>query len=291
MNQYNMLGKDPLHNKMIPSVNFHLTDTCNMGCNHCYATDLGKNPLKLGDAMRIVGKVALYGFEKINYAGGEPMLFRGLDSLIREAKKMGMTTSMVTNGTMITDTWLNGIRAGLDWIALSIDSTDSRIHAQMGRATQAGPIPTTKYVEIIKLINKHKIRLKVNTVITELNYNDDFTQFISEIEPDRWKVMQVLRVDGQNDRNPRLFMCTDDKFERFTKRHEHIGNKIPMVIENNNMMTESYAMINPEGKFYDNANGIYNTSRPILDVGVEEALSDVSIDPEKFTKRGGYYKW
>ena len=45
-----------------------------------------------------------------------------------------------------------------------------------------------------------------------------------------------------------------------------------------------------EGVF-DNSMGAYRYSRPILGSGVEEALRQVSVDPERFLRRGGIYDW
>ena len=56
-------------------------------------------------------------------------------------------------------------------------------------------------------------------------------------------------------------------------------------------MTESYVMIDPAGRFFDNAQGTYTYSLPILEVGVEEALKEVLIEPERFRRRGGRYDW
>ena len=50
-------------------------------------------------------------------------------------------------------------------------------------------------------------------------------------------------------------------------------------------------MVDPRGRFFGNAQGCYNYSRPILEVGVEKALKQVSIDHERFSQRGGKYDW
>ena len=56
-------------------------------------------------------------------------------------------------------------------------------------------------------------------------------------------------------------------------------------------MTGSYVMVDPAGRFFDNVAGGYTYSRSIIDVGVEEALREVSIDSEKFLSRDGIYHW
>ena len=66
---------------------------------------------------------------------------------------------------------------------------------------------------------------------------------------------------------------------------------IRVVPESNKAMTESYVMVDPAGRFFDNAQGFYTYSDPILEVGVTAALQQVSIDTERFRQRGGEYDW
>ena len=65
----------------MPSVNFHLWRPCNMRCRFCFATflDIGKDVLPKGhlnraDCLSVVEALAAEGFDKINFAGGEPTL-------------------------------------------------------------------------------------------------------------------------------------------------------------------------------------------------------------------------
>ena len=274
----------------IPAINFHLLQACNMACGHCFAVSLPMNRLTLDESSEIIGLLSQAGFEKINFAGGEPMLYPELDHLIREAKESGMTTSIVTNGTRITDVWLDGMSGYLDWIALSIDSANPDTHMRSGRVTCDGAIRTEKYLEMCRSIRQHGMRLKINTVVTHYNRDEDMTGFIREAAPERWKIMRVLTVMGQNDHNAGLFEVTGGQFDAYVERNRSVGDII-VVPESNDLMTSSYVMIDPTGRFFDNAKGRHTYSRPILQVGVSDALQDVKTDPGRFGLRGGYYEW
>ena len=100
----------------IPSVNYHLWKACNMRCRHCFATFqdielqiLPKGHLGREDCVLVVEALAESGFQKINFAGGEPTLCPWLPNLIRRAKELGLTTSVVTNGSRITEEWLESV--------------------------------------------------------------------------------------------------------------------------------------------------------------------------------------
>ena len=276
--------------QQVPSVNFHLLQACNMRCGHCFAANLHMAHLPLGEAREIVRLLSQAGFKKINFAGGEPMLYPELDCLIREAKENGMTTSIVTNGTKITDRWLDAMSGHLDWIALSIDSADPDTHKLSGRAAGGYPMTTNRYLEMCRAIRHHGMRLKINTVVTLYNHNEDMTGFIREAAPERWKIMQALAIEGQNDRNAGLFEVTGGQFDAYVKRNGSV-NDIKVVPESNDLMTGSYVMIDPTGRFFDNTKYSYTYSRPILQVGISSALQDVKINPERFGMRGGLYKW
>ncbi|MFN8254897.1 MAG: radical SAM protein [Bacteroidales bacterium] len=97
----------------IPSVNFHLWEPCNMRCKFCFATfqDVKHSILPSGHLSReqsieVVLQLAKAGFEKITFAGGEPTLCSWLSELIKTAKKAGMTTMIVTNGSRLNDHFL-----------------------------------------------------------------------------------------------------------------------------------------------------------------------------------------
>ena len=285
----------------IPSINFHLWEPCNMRCGFCFATfqdvkqemDLPKGHLPKADHISVIDQIAEFGFKKINFAGGEPMLCPWLPDLIVRAKEHGMVTSIVTNGSEITDQWLDNLNGSLDWIGLSIDTVDPEELKRLGRAIR-GKIPITEeeYLDIIGEIKRHSIRLKINTVVTSMTWQEDFTFFIRLAKPERWKLLQALLVKGQNDAQIADFIITTEQFEAYVERNRIVENDgISVIPENNAAMTESYVMVDPAGRFFDNAQGSYRYSDPILRIGVAEALKQVSIDPERFRQRGGEYDW
>ena len=297
-----MTINSPALSRKIPSVNYHLWEPCNMRCKFCFATfqdvkrdmELPKGHLPEEKCLSIVDRLAEAGFKKINFAGGEPTLCAWLPNLIKRAKKRGMVTSIVTNGSKITDPWLDSLNGNLDWIALSIDTVDPEKLKRLGRALGGGKKPMTEeeYLGIIRTVKRRGVRLKINTVVTSETRWEDLTDFIKSAKPDRWKLLQALRVEGQNDAHIADFAIAPAAFEEYVQRNRIVENDgIIVVPESNEMMTESYVMIDPAGRFFDNAQGAHTYSRPILEVGIGEALEDVSVDPERFLKRGGRYDW
>jgi radical S-adenosyl methionine domain-containing protein 2 len=288
------------NNRLITAVNFHLWEPCNMRCKFCFATFqdvknsiLPKGHLPEQEAIEVVQELAKFGFEKITFAGGEPTLCPWLSKLIRTAKDYGLTTMIVTNGTRLTDQFLEENQPYLDWIALSVDSLKEKINKAAGRAVVGKRvIEVNQYKEIVDKIKSYNYGLKINTVVHAKNVHEDLSDFITYAKPIRWKVFQVLPIKGQNDLKVDEFTITQEVFDQFNKRHQQIENSgTKLVIENNDHMQGSYAMVDPAGRFFDNNSGKYIYSDSILVSGCKNAYAQTNYSSSKFILRGGSYDW
>ncbi len=270
-----------------------------MRCKFCFATFqdvkqtvLPKGHLPKEQAIEVVLQLAEIGFEKITFAGGEPTLCPWLPELITTAKEAGMTTMIVTNGSKLTDTFLEANKRTLDWIAVSIDSLNIDTNFSTGRAI-AGNTPLTLdyYLSLVDRIKQHGYGLKINTVVSSKNYTEQMNEIIRYSKPKRWKLLQVLPIIGQNDLDIVNFKISDEQFKLFLDNHNDLKDITNIVPESNSQMKGSYAMVDPAGRFYDNRTGKHNYSRPILEIGSRLAIQQVNYDFSKFVQRGGIYDW
>ncbi|MEV7142314.1 viperin family antiviral radical SAM protein [Streptomyces tauricus] len=278
-------------------MNFHLWQPCNMRCGFCFARfkDVRAEVLPAGhltanEALEVVSLLAEAGFKKITFAGGEPFLCPWLSDLLEAAHQLDMTTSVVTNGSLVTETAsLTGL---IDWLVVSIDSLSPQVLLELGRTTAGRPLPETTYRALCEDVTQAGIQLKINTVVTRVNRREDLSSFIIAAGPRRWKILQMLPIVGQNGGANNALSVTDDEFEEFVQRHEWVSQYgIDVVPENNDAMTGSYAMLDPAGRFFDNVNGCYTYSASILECGVTAALGQVTLVRSKYLARGGRYNW
>lgn len=282
---------------MIPSVNFHLWEPCNMRCTFCFATFLDmkhtilpKGHLPKEQSLEVVRALADAGFEKITFVGGEPTLCPWLIELIREAKLLGMNTGIVTNGSKLTAAYLSELRPWLDWIGISVDSLQNDTNISIGRAIAGKkPLDREYYHELVDLVNQHGFQLKINTVVNRLNLSEDLNEFIRYSKTSRWKVFQVLPIKGENDRYIADLKISSEEFDSYLERHNGLGDIL--VPERNEDMQGSYAMVDPAGRFFENSTGSLVYSISILEIGVHAAYEQAHPDREKFLKRGGLYDW
>ena len=83
---------------------------------------------------------------------------------------------------------------------------------------------------------------------------------------------------------------TAHEFQRYVERNRTVeDSRIAVVPESNELMTGSYVMVDPRGCFFDDTKGRHTYSRPILEVGIAEALDDVVVHVGRFEERGGIY--
>ena len=284
-----------MHTPIPPSVNFHLWKPCNLRCKFCYATfndDPFLRSVRGGlveeDARRVIDMLHREGVEKLTFVGGEPTLCPHLSSLIRTSHDLGLVNAIVTNGARLSRL-LDEVSELIDWVGLSVDSADEAIQAALGRGDGNHVANSTEH---FRRLHEQGIRVKLNTVVTSLNWREDMADLVRRARPERWKVFQVLPIEGQNNGSVEPLLITPDQFRAFVDRHRHLASHgITVAAESNEDMTGSYAMVDPLGRFFTNVGGRHNYSPSILDVGVAAAFNTIAFDQARFDARGGRYDW
>jgi radical SAM protein with 4Fe4S-binding SPASM domain len=97
---------------------------CNSRCVTCdrWQAKEGSDNLTLDREKQLLDELAALGTFSIAFSGGEPFLRKDIFELLKHAKSAGMTTSINSNGLLITDPVAAQIvDSGLDMIYLSLD--------------------------------------------------------------------------------------------------------------------------------------------------------------------------
>lgn len=268
-----------------------------MRCKFCFATfndvpkkEIPKGYLSKEDTQHLISSLKLAGFTKINFAGGEPLIHPHIIDHIVYAKSIGFITSIVTNGSRVNEHFLNAVKGKLDYVGISIDSLSENTNSISGRAIGGkGALGKEFYLEICQAVKKHGMGLKINTVVNSLNQHEDMSNFINLVKPMRWKLFQMLPVKGQNDVYAEQMTITECDYQKFVQRQFNLCPEIEIIPENNEIMTGSYVMIDPAGRFFDNVEGQHNYSGPILEIGVNHALAQVNQSVTRYLERKGNY--
>lgn len=215
------------------------------------------------------------------------MLHPRLKDMLSISKGLEMVTSVVTNGSLLSDRVFDEMSENIDWIGISIDSANDEIERSLGR----GSGHHVEYVKTLApIIHSKDIKLKINTVVIRTNLDEDLRPLIEELDPQRWKVFQYLHVDGTNDENHTQMQVSTDEFRRFETRNRNIllrGGSKP-IFESNEDMVRSYLMISPDGQLTINSDNSY--TKVSWDHFRREPMEKF-IDEQRYLSRGGLYHW
>ena len=280
-----------MKDEILKSINWHITTSCNYKCDFCYVKKLDTEIVDLNEAFSVLEmlkdtKTDAFDIEKINFVGGEPFLHPLFYELLEKASDMGFTTSIVTNGSLINRQNVGKIAEYTDWIGLSVDSMSNEKEAELGRGKGNH---VSHAIEVSDMVHEYGMKLKLNTTVTKLTYQENMHQLVHRMNPHRWKAFQVLHIEGQNDECMKKLAITDNEFKDFIERHKHIrlsGGEKP-VFESNDDMTGSYVILSPSGKIISNSGGRYQTFE------FDDFLSNPQcvVDVGKYLGRGGVYDW
>lgn len=275
----------------IESVNLHITNRCNYRCKFCFARNrsLGSE-LKESQWLKIIDMLAEGGCMKLNFAGGEPTLIPYLSNLIQYSKNYGIFTSIISNGTGISKKFLNDCKKDLDLIGLSLDSPSEKKELLLGRTLNKSKKGKYSHFETIekanKLIKSFNIPLKINTVLTSINWNDDFYSIITRLNPVRWKILKVHQIPSINNQFFKQFQVpSETQIDFFLQYHKGLNP----IFENENILDHSYCIISPDGRFIQNNNEELKYSASILSNGLEEGLKSINFSHNHYIFRGGDY--
>lgn len=285
-------------------INWHVTEACNFRCRYCYAQwGDAPNPRELfhdeAASRQLLAQLATYfspdnrrnplrdalawSSLRLNFAGGEPLLYGPrILRLARQARSLGMAVSIITNGSLLTRDRISELAPLLAVLGVSIDTADATMARDIGRVDRQGRVldlaELQQGLRLAREINP-ALHLKLNTVVNALNHREDMSALIGAIGPDRWKVLRMLPSVTD------ALAVTAEAFDGFVDRHKGMG--LPMCVEDNQDMSQSYIMIDPHGRFFQNAPTLrgYRYSRPVLEVGVGRAFAQVEFEAGGFVSR------
>ncbi|XP_052001666.1 radical S-adenosyl methionine domain-containing protein 2 [Xyrauchen texanus] len=279
------------------SVNYHFTRQCNYKCGFCFHTAKTSFVLPIEEAKRGLRLLKNAGMEKVNFSGGEPFLQdRGnfLGELVKYCKQELElpSVSIVSNGSLIKETWFQKYGDYLDILAISCDSFNEDTNKVIGRG-QGKKSHLDNLHKVRNWCRDYKVAFKINSVINTYNVDEDMTENITALNPVRWKIFQCLLIYGENAgenslREAENFVISDQQFQDFLIRHQSVACLVP---ESNKKMRDSYLILDEYMRFLDCREGRKDPSKSILDVGVEEAIKFSGFDEKMFRIRGGKYLW
>ncbi len=112
----------------------NLTQRCNLACAHCYmdakGREQGGDELDTGEIQALLEEIASRSNETmVVLTGGEPLLRRDLETLVRHGSQLGLSMVVGSNGVLLTEERARSLQtAGVMGLGISLDSLDPNSH-------------------------------------------------------------------------------------------------------------------------------------------------------------------
>ena len=161
------------YGRNIDYLRISVTDRCNLRCKYCMPESIPTVPmseiLTFEEIRTVAEEAAALGFKHIKLTGGEPLVRKGIQDLVRMLKsvpgieKVTLTTNGVILGVMLPEL----LSAGLDAVNISLDTLDPDRYRNI---TGRGDLERT--LQAVDLAAASGIRTKVNCVLQK-GFNED----------------------------------------------------------------------------------------------------------------------
>lgn len=267
-------------------VNLHLTQACNYHCRHCFAMFPEPRDLSPERWKDIISDLAESGLvSAINFAGGEPVFCRGFPEIVSFAHDKGFLLSIITNGSLLRNEKLfpRELFPMISMFGFSIDSLNYDTLRRIGRYDSRGNILGRQgFIDTARLIRElsPSAAVKINTVVSKLNWNERLVDIEEEVPVSRWKFlkMKVFETNGFSNRD---LAVTESEFESFVRNNRRRYGET--VVEST--MERSYLIIDNAGNLLDNRGDSYTIIGNLLEEPFGELLSRFSLDDREYSRR------
>jgi radical SAM protein with 4Fe4S-binding SPASM domain len=181
----------PLPDRAAPSgvfvphvVAWNLTRRCNLACAHCYISagswHAAAGELSTEQCLTILDQILdVNPSPMLILSGGEPLLRDDLETLAAHASRRGATVVVGTNGTRLTDARIESLMsAGVQGVAVSIDSLEPRYHdrfrhaAQQMRLEDESATPLEDTLAAVERLRAHQLDFVIQTTVTRANRHE-----------------------------------------------------------------------------------------------------------------------
>ncbi len=193
-----------------------VTYRCNLECGFCYVGDRQYSELKTADIIKILEKIYCEArVPSVSFTGGEPLLRDDIVHLVAAARRIGLWTNLITNGTLLNADLARDLKdAGLSSAQVSIEGPGQEIHDLITGVD--GAYQAT--IAAVKLLKKEDIPVHTNTTISRRNVDslEGFVDQTKELGLTRFS-MNLCIPCGSAAGHPELWVTYSEISERILR--------------------------------------------------------------------------
>ena len=145
-----------------------LTYRCPLQCPYCsnpVAIAKYKNELSTGDWCRAMQQAREMGATQLGFSGGEPLVRKDLEELIKEARRLGYYSNLITSGVGMDEKRVERFKqAGLDHIQISFQASNEELNNYLG-----GSKTFQHKLEMARIVKQYEYPMVLNIVLHRKN--------------------------------------------------------------------------------------------------------------------------
>lgn len=295
------------------SAYYMMTALCNLSCSYCVlensASQLAQE-LPLSKKEKLIGHLYdNFKVRSLTISGGEPICigknsgkdFLDLMFFLRQfksqQKERNLDVKMYSNGLLLTDDIVRAMQGVVDCVSINIDSCNESILHVIGRSNKNNGSYYQKIIDIIGLLYKHGIKVKLHTVVSRLNRNsieEEAPLILQEMRNanpliEQWKFYQYMSYDNPD--KDKAHAISDESFASTARRVTTAlnGYDLRLKFKSADEMNESLFNVLATGIAQFRKNGdTWTTTRRTKSLfdyrSVNEMLMENGIDVQLFEK-------
>lgn len=237
-----------------------LTERCNLRCFYCMpeeGIELSEkaNVLTHEEIIVLAKEFVALGVNKIRLTGGEPLIKKNIEKIIRELTALPISLGITTNGILL-DKYIDLFKeCGVKDINISLDTLDKERFELMTRRDYYDRVMSNIYQCILAGFN-----VKINAVLIKGTNDNEIIDFI-EFTKDKkvsFRFIEFMPFDGNKWDNSKV-VSLNDVLEKINGSYDQ--NQIIKLEDKKNDTTKNYRIKGYQGTF-----GVISTvSNPFCD--------------------------
>ena len=214
-------------------LNCYLTNACNLRCKHCFMRSGNKLTGELTTAQwqTVLSDFRSAGGESVTFTGGEPLMNKGFEEIVRFAHSLGLKVTVLTNGLLWTDRMIQNLAPYISEVQISIDGVDEESNAAI-----RGKGHFDRVVKTVIAFANSGCRTSVATTFTFDNISDGtkdlYKRMVDEIKsrcsnPVFFKLSKKIlsgRETEYSESENRLFFEKISEIERYVDPNAQFSN-------------------------------------------------------------------
>lgn len=252
--------------KRIPfQVTIELLNMCNFRCIHCYLPEHNCKGLEFDTVMDIFRQLRELGTFRINLTGGEIFLRKDIMEIIRIAREMGFSVTLLSNASLITDDIAKELaELHIAGFSTTVFSLDEHLNDTITATTNS----LSAVMNGANLLKQYGVPVQIKTPLMKMN-KFEYRQLIPFCKEHgfQYSSSPVILSKTDGDKSPTsLRMDNSDLLTVLVEagedysREEYDESELPCPSIRNTLSIDCFGNVFPCNSFYYKVGNIYENN-------------------------------